>query len=318
MNTKSPKVSVITITYGHQDYILETIKGVLMQEYDGEIEFIIADDNSPDDTHIIVTEFLKTEPIGPRYEIKYTKHINNRGFMPNLLWALEQATGSYISICEGDDYWIDNNKLKKQVDFLEKNINYNLIAGCNMRLVNGVLNSDKLCMSEGRSYSKYDYFKRRSFHTSTVCYRNSAKLPVWLSDVYPGDKFLFFLVAGEKRIFVSNEIYSVYREHEGGISRATLTKLEKKSRLQSHISGLNNIKDIFLGEDRIWMQTTLNYLVIIEKNMDKKFFQKLMILLIKWPFLLRERSIINPRIILSHFFKIRFARKSLNKLKLIS
>ncbi|WP_260143837.1 glycosyltransferase family 2 protein, partial [Elizabethkingia anophelis] len=47
---KFPKVSVATITYGHQDYIIETIKGVFAQKYDGLIEFIIANDCSPDNT----------------------------------------------------------------------------------------------------------------------------------------------------------------------------------------------------------------------------------------------------------------------------
>ena len=58
MNSKLPKISVVIITYVHQEYILQTIKGVLMQEYNGEIEFIIANDNSPDETHTIVTNFF--------------------------------------------------------------------------------------------------------------------------------------------------------------------------------------------------------------------------------------------------------------------
>lgn len=124
MNNKLPKVSVVTITYGHQDYILDTLKGVLMQEYNGEIEFIIANDNSPDETHRVVTEFLNTNSIPPRFEIKYTKHEKNLGMMPNFIWALKQATGDYIAMCEGDDYWIDPLKLQKQVDFLDANEDY--------------------------------------------------------------------------------------------------------------------------------------------------------------------------------------------------
>ena len=128
MMIKYPKISVVSITYGHQDYILETIKGVLMQKYNGDIEFIIANDNSPDDTHRVVTEFLDNSTIPSNVNIKYTKHENNLGMMPNFIWALQQANGKYIALCEGDDYWTDPLKLQKQVSFLEANLEYGLIG----------------------------------------------------------------------------------------------------------------------------------------------------------------------------------------------
>ena len=46
MNKALPKVSVVTITYGHEKYITETLDGVLMQKYQGPVEFIIANDFS--------------------------------------------------------------------------------------------------------------------------------------------------------------------------------------------------------------------------------------------------------------------------------
>ena len=56
------KVSICMITYGHENYILQAIEGVLMQECDFEIELIIANDCSPDNTDLVVTDILANHP----------------------------------------------------------------------------------------------------------------------------------------------------------------------------------------------------------------------------------------------------------------
>ena len=119
-------VSVLMLTYNHEKYIEEAINGVLMQECDFNVELIIADDNSPDNTETIVKNFIKNHP--KKSWVKYTRHKVNRGIRENATWTLQQARGNYIAICEGDDYWIDPLKLKKQVDFLNNNPDYGLVT----------------------------------------------------------------------------------------------------------------------------------------------------------------------------------------------
>ncbi|MCB4234492.1 glycosyltransferase [Kaistella anthropi] len=70
------------------------------------MEFIIANDNSPDATDEVVKKYFLENSVPGNFEIKYTKHETNKGMMPNFVWALEQATGEYIALCEGDDYWM--------------------------------------------------------------------------------------------------------------------------------------------------------------------------------------------------------------------
>lgn len=116
---KQPMISVVMITYNHEAFIGEAIEGILMQLCDYEIELIIADDCSTDNTGIVIKQYIDTHPKG--YWIKYSYHENNKGMIPNFLWALQQAKGNYIALCEGDDYWLDSNKLKNQLEFLTTN-----------------------------------------------------------------------------------------------------------------------------------------------------------------------------------------------------
>ncbi|WP_019671567.1 glycosyltransferase family 2 protein [Eudoraea adriatica] len=125
MGKKEITVSVPMITYGHEAYIIEAINGVLNQECKFNIELIIADDNSPDNTEEVVCKFLKDHP--RKHWVKYTKHKENKYMFKNAQWSLDQSRGKYIAICEGDDYWSDPFKLQKQVDFLEENPDYGLV-----------------------------------------------------------------------------------------------------------------------------------------------------------------------------------------------
>jgi glycosyltransferase involved in cell wall biosynthesis len=123
---KKPLVSVIMITYRHEDYIQQAIEGVLMQSANFLIELIVANDCSPDKTDDIVTEILKINPKG--FWINYLNNKENIGMMANFNIALKETKGKYIALCEGDDYWIDPYKLQKQVDFLENNQEYGLVC----------------------------------------------------------------------------------------------------------------------------------------------------------------------------------------------
>lgn len=115
------KVSVVIITYGHEKYIIDCLEGVFMQSCNFDIELIIADDNSPDDTEAIVNNYLLKSIIPKNIEVTYTKHDSNKGPNSNFSWAIKQATGKYIALCEGDDYWIDPLKLQMQFEVLDNN-----------------------------------------------------------------------------------------------------------------------------------------------------------------------------------------------------
>lgn len=110
-------VSVCMITYNHEKYIAQAIEGVIMQKTDFDFELVIGEDCSTDNTRKICKKYADAYP----EIIKLLPEKRNLGMIPNFNRTLNKCTGHYIAICEGDDYWIDPNKLQKQYDFLKNN-----------------------------------------------------------------------------------------------------------------------------------------------------------------------------------------------------
>ncbi|MDQ0591901.1 glycosyltransferase involved in cell wall biosynthesis [Chryseobacterium ginsenosidimutans] len=212
-----PLLSVVMITYNHEDYIEEAINGVLLQDYDGKIELILANDNSPDNTDVIIQKVLQNHTGSQNIEIKYTKHQQNKGMMPNFLWALQQAQGDYIALCDGDDYWTDPLKIQKQVDFLEKNPEYSFT----FHKVSGIgsenaENSIFKNIEEEKDYTLENLSEGNFIHTPSVVFRkNVNKLPDWLSFCPIGDYPLHMINSTFGKIKYFPETMAVYRVGSG-------------------------------------------------------------------------------------------------------
>lgn len=116
-----PKFSVIIVTYYHEKYIRDALDSVLTQKTDEAIEIIIGDDGSEDNTVSIIKEYRDKYPF-----ISVHAH-ENWGLSRNLYYLLKKAKGEYIAILEGDDYWIDPDKLESQKRIIER---HNCIATC--------------------------------------------------------------------------------------------------------------------------------------------------------------------------------------------
>jgi len=117
-----PLLSVCLITYNHSKYIREAIEGVLMQKTSFAWNMIIADDFSTDGTREILLEYKDKFPD----RIKLILQTKNVGAGLNWIDLITAPISKYISYIEGDDYWTDENKLQKQVDFLEANPDYSI------------------------------------------------------------------------------------------------------------------------------------------------------------------------------------------------
>lgn len=119
------KASVLICSYNHENFIEKALESVLNQKTEYSFEVIVADDASTDQTQNIIRTYQK------KYPEKMKKCIlrsQNVGIGNNYYDALTQVDGEYLAICDGDDCWIDENKLQKQIDFLEANREYTVVC----------------------------------------------------------------------------------------------------------------------------------------------------------------------------------------------
>lgn len=250
------KVSVCMITYGHELYIKQALNGVFMQKANFEIEVIIANDCSPDKSHDIIAETI--ECIGEGFDVKYFKHTSNKGMIPNFLFALNECTGDYIALCEGDDYWTDPLKLQKQVDFLERNPEY---AVCFHEVM--TLNPDGLLQpyngfTEDKIFSIEDLTQGNFIATASSVFRNYDHLqpmPEWFSSLSAGDWGLNMLNATKGKIFFLQDCMAVYRLHNSGVwsSLGSAEMLEKGLQIMDNLNKAFDFKydPLFqLGKER--------------------------------------------------------------------
>lgn len=248
-------VSVVMITYGHEKYIEKSINGVLSQVLDGKIELLISDDRSPDNTENIVNKIITEHPNGSW--IKYIKHSENKGAIPNFAWSISQAEGKYIAICEGDDYWTDPLKLQKQINFLDHNEDYSICFHHVDEVdENGKLISEKIVQSEieEKDYTIDDLSKGNFIHTPSVVFRkNVQKLPDFFIFSPLGDYPLHMINASYGKIKYFPDTMAVYRVGAGIWSSQTriykvINTLFTLKLLISYFSSATEIKKELTGQ----------------------------------------------------------------------
>lgn len=123
MINRQPLVSIILPTFNREKLIKKSIGSVLSQTYKN-FELVIIDDFSTDNTPKILFQYQRDDQ-----RIKVIRNEKNIGFVRSLNKGIKKAAGFYIARIDDDDFWCDKQKLEKQVNFLEGNLEYVLVGG---------------------------------------------------------------------------------------------------------------------------------------------------------------------------------------------
>ncbi len=220
------KVSVLMPTYMHEKYISQAIESFLSQKCTFDIELLINDDCSKDNTAEIAAEYANKYP----EKVKFFAQKENKGLLENYRFLLSKASGDYIAILESDDYWTDQEKLEKQISFLENNKEYGLSFTGWTRDRDGYQesysNDSFLCdLSTSEAY-KY-ILLRNIIRAVTVVFRRSEFDKYCNIDNYIDNKFITFdypvwlSILAHNKVHYLPECTAVYREIGTSISNAS-------------------------------------------------------------------------------------------------
>ncbi len=113
---KTPKISVCIVAYNHGQYIDDCLSSVVGQQVEADIEILVGDDCSTDQTRKIISAYAERYPdlVFPVF------HAKNIGGSLNYQYLMSKAAGEYVAHLDGDDYWLPG-KLAAQVRFLDAN-----------------------------------------------------------------------------------------------------------------------------------------------------------------------------------------------------
>lgn len=220
------KVSICVITYQHERFLAQTLDSILSQERDFPVEILVGEDGSSDTTPDIVEAYAKKHPdlIKPAFYRDAEKILVNGRVTGrrNFLATLARATGEYVVIIDGDDFWTDARKLMRQVRFLDENPHF---SGCF---------HNAICVNDAGEYLPHiavdipddkteyhfeDLIKGNCIPTMSCLFRNPClrNPPDWLLKTDMADWPLHLITAMNGPLHYHARVQAAYRIHEQGI-----------------------------------------------------------------------------------------------------
>ncbi len=216
MPMEKPMLSIYIPTYNHEKYIARALDSVLMQKTQYSYEVLVGEDVSLDGTRTILQEYEAKFP--GKFTMFYREKNMHGTEVSNALDLKRRCRGKYIVGLEGDDFWTDENKLEKQITFLETHPEYLAVAhNC------VVVGDDSLPNGEQYPECKDEEYTLRHFvseqmpgQLTTVMYRNYITEPYMDTSLFerrlsPGDRLLYFALATHGKVFCMQEVMSAYR-----------------------------------------------------------------------------------------------------------
>lgn len=271
---KKYKVLVRCMTYNQSKFIEDALYSFAMQQTDFPFVCLIMDDASTDDEQDVIKRWMEKECDITKAEyieiptslVVIVPHKSNLNctfafyLLKHNLWTQQEEKGNHINpwrekcefeaICEGDDYWIDSQKLQKQVNVMENNPDIMLCGTNGVILWENYANRAIVFNSfnENHKLSASEIIGKWIFPTAGLLYNVNlmSKWPEWTKEIYSSDLLIVLLAMARGGVYAIKDISCVYRCDKNGNSVSFNTRRETVVR--NHISLYKNFNDFTSGK----------------------------------------------------------------------
>jgi glycosyltransferase involved in cell wall biosynthesis len=212
-----PEISVCIVTYNQERYIRQCVESALAQDVTVSFEIVIGDDCSEDATRAILTDLQAQYPDKIRL-LLHEKNLGNRGGN-NFLKLLQSSRGRYLATLDGDDYWTDPGKLRKQYEALEAQPDF-AVCFHGVRAIHAEDDREiyRLPGPPEPLLTVEDICRNNYIHTNACFFRNvlGEDLEAWLKELPFQDWALHIYLSRFGKVRYLDEVMSVWRVHPSG------------------------------------------------------------------------------------------------------
>lgn len=242
------KVSIIMPCYNVGSTLFRALDSVLMQKVNFDYEILVIDDASTDNTLEIAKSYMQLDK-----RIKLICNEKNRGNAYSYYRGLCASRGDYFCVLDGDDYYTIPDKLQRQVDFLDSDLNEEYVGTATYFVID--LGNNFVSVPDRNVYQEFSYADMLTqhsgyYHTATYMYRNifRGNVPTQVGDVlYRGDtpRTTFHLMYSGKKIKILDFVGSAYTFEFGGVWSSLKQKQQFEYQINYQIKHRENVTTDF-------------------------------------------------------------------------
>jgi glycosyltransferase involved in cell wall biosynthesis len=214
-------ISFVIPSYNRNSYLKQLLNSILSQDYK-DIEIVVIDDNSTDQTEETMNEYVQKYPF-----IVYHKNTSNKGCGYNRGLGIKKTKGEYVIFADDDDFYTNNSFLSKGIEVFEQYPNLAFVsANAEIQLENTGQTSIGVQPITGY-IDQRDYFGKfnleygRPLSTFPTIFRREALLSAEIElmvMVNDASIYLRSLLYGD--VYIMDDIVGVYRIHNSNITKS--------------------------------------------------------------------------------------------------